>query len=143
MARRLIARRGLAAVAAGAVACALTSTACDVLTGGCGDELEDVGPVEYSDGTAEGGIYRSSSWSSSEWIDFPPGIAVRFEHKLGEEPRAWQAYVATAREGDGSNLVLATGSEAELVDIDDEAVTVRNATCVDFFIVMVAMSAVE
>lgn len=116
---------------------------CDVITGGCGDELEDEPPVTFSGGTTEGGIYQSSSWDAAAWIDFPPGFTVRFEHGLAKEPRAWQAYVATAREGDGSNLVLAAGNEVELVAIDDEAVTVRNTTCVDFFVVMVAMSSVE
>jgi hypothetical protein len=51
--------------------------------------------------------------------------------------------VATTREGDGSNLVLASGSEAELIEIDDEAVTIKNATCVDFFVVLVAMTSAE
>jgi hypothetical protein len=135
-------------VVAGAFALAASAlfafaTACDPITGGCGKELEDEPPVTYSAGTAEGGIYRSTSWDSDDWIDFPPGLSVRFEHKLDGEPRAWQAYVATAREGDGSSLVLAAGSEVELVDIDELAVTVRNATCVDFFVVMVAMTSVE
>lgn len=112
-------------------------TACDVITGGCGDELGDAEPVTYVDGTTQDGVYRSSSWDASDWIDFPPGIRVRFEHGFGAEPRSWQAYVATARQGDGSSLVLAAGSEVELVAIDSESVTVQNATCVDF-IVMVA-----
>lgn len=144
MARRVSARRALSGAVAllGAALFALVS-GCDPITGGCGKELEAEPPVSYADGTAEGGIYRSTSWDPDDWIDFPPGISVRFEHKLGAEPRAWQAYVATSREGDGSNLVLAAGSEVELVDIDELAVTVRNATCVDFFVVMVAMSSVE
>ncbi len=131
--------------AAAALLLALTTSAtfwgCDVITGGCGDELDDEQPVSHTEGDTDGGIYRSSSWRAEDWVDFPPGITVRFEHGLGREPRAWQAYVATEREGDGSNLVLASGSEAELVSIDAEAVTIRNATCVDFFVVLVAMSA--
>lgn len=133
-------RRCLAAALILPLPLALGAAGCDVITGGCGDELDDAPVVSYKDGTTEGGIYRSSDWDSEVWIDFPPGIKVRFEHGLGEEPRAWQAYVATSREGDGSNLVLAAGSEVELLDIDDVAVTVHNATCVDFFIVMVAMT---
>jgi hypothetical protein len=123
--------------------CAAPLASCDVITGGCGDELDDQPPVTSSVGTTDGGIYQSSSWSSVDWVDFPPGISVRFEHNLGETPRLWHAYVATQREGDGSNLVLASGSEAELIDIDDEAVTIKNATCVDFFVVLVAMTSVE
>lgn len=116
---------------------------CDVITGGCGDELADQPPVTNSVGTTVDGIYQSSSWEPNDWVDFPPGISVRFEHGLGETPRLWHAYVATTREGDGSNLVLASGSEAELIEIDDEAVTIKNGTCVDFFVVLVAMTGVE
>ena len=116
---------------------------CDVITGGCGDELDDQLPVTNSVGTTEGGIYQSSSWEADDWVDFPPGISVRFEHGLGETPRLWHAYVATTREGDGSNLVLASGSEAELIDIDDQAVTIKNATCVDFFVVLVAVTSAD
>jgi len=123
--------------------CGVLTSGCDVITGGCGDQLDQQEPVNNSVGTTEGGIYQSSSWESDDWVDFPPGISVRFVHGLGERPRAWQAYVATARGGDGSNLVLASGSEAELVDIDDEAITIKNATCVEFLVVLVAMSSTE
>ena len=126
-----------------ALASLLVVAGCDVITGGCGDELDDQEPVTNSVGTTEGGIYQSSSWAPGDWVDFPPGISVRFEHGLGETPRLWHAYVATTREGDGSNLVLASGSEAELTDIDEQAVTIRNGTCVDFFVVLVAMTSVE
>lgn len=132
--------RWLIAVASLAI---LPLAGCEVITGGCGDELDDQEPVTNSVGTTDGGIYQSSSWNPSDWVDFPPGITVRFEHGLGETPRLWHAYVATTREGDGSSLVLASGSEAELVDIDEEAVTIKNATCVDFFVVLVAMTSVE
>lgn len=125
------------------LAASLPLTGCEVITGGCGEELAEQPPVTNSVGTTVGGIYQSSSWDSNDWVDFPPGISVRFEHGLGETPRLWHAYVATTREGDGSSLVLASGSEAELVEIDDEAVTIKNATCVDFFVVLVAMTSVD
>ena len=35
-------------------------------------------------------------------------------------------------------MVLAAGNEVELENVDDVAITVRNATCVDFFVVLVA-----
>lgn len=143
MARRVTRRACLAGLTFGAAGVATGAAGCDVITGGCGDELSDEPAVTYSAGTSRGGIYRSSSWDAADWIDYPPGISLRFEHKLGMEPRAWQAYVATSRTGDdGSRLVLATGNDVELVAIDDQAVTVRNGTCVDFFIVMVVMSSV-
>ncbi len=121
---------------------ATVSVGCDVITAGCGAELEAEPPVSYSSGLTTNGIYRSSSWEPADWVDFPPGATVRFEHALGTEPLAWQAYVATSRDGDGATLVLATGNDVELVGIDDEAVTVHNGTCVDFFVVVVAMASV-
>lgn len=141
MARRLSVRHALAGLGLVALAplCAL-GAGCDVITGGCGDELRAEPPVTYSDGTVEGGIYQSSTWDKTDWIDFPPGITVRFEHQLGEVPRAWQAYVSTSR--DDKDLVLASGSEVELVDIDSEVVAVTNSTCVELFVMMVAMTSV-
>ncbi|MFO0550855.1 MAG: hypothetical protein U0271_20870 [Polyangiaceae bacterium] len=133
-----LSRRTAASALAALAVTPFVGSACDVLTGGCGDELRDEPPANYSAGTADGGLYQSTSWEPEDWLEFPPGLAIRFQHKLGTTPRSWQAYVATAREGDGATLVLAAGNEVELEDIDEEAVTVRNATCVDFFIVLVA-----
>ena len=112
---------------------------CDVVTGACVDDLSDEQPFEYRAGSTEEGIYRSSSWEPDAWVDFPPGASIRFEHELGTTPAMWQAYVATSREGLGDRLVLASGSEVELVAIDDQAIVVRNATCADFFVVLVAL----
>ncbi len=112
---------------------------CNVATGGCGDDL-DGETVTYSGGTVEKGIYTSSSWDALDRLEFPPGLTVRFEHGLGRTPRLWQAYVSTAREGLGEELVLASGNEAELVAIDEEALELRNGTCADLYLVVVAMS---
>ena len=66
-----------------------------------------------------------------------PGMGVRFVHGLGSVPVTWNAYIATARDGDGSEIVLATG-EVELTDIDAEAITVRNGTCADLLLLVTA-----
>jgi hypothetical protein len=114
---------------------------CDVATGACQAELEEE-TVEYAGGSVEGGIYLSTSWDADARLEFPPGLTIRLEHGLGEVPRAWQAYVSTAREGLGSELVLASGNQAELVAIDDEAIELRNGTCADLFLVVVAQASV-
>ena len=62
---------------------ATASVGCDVITAGCGAELEAEPPVSYSSGLTTNGIYRSSSWEPADWVDFPPGATVRFEHALG------------------------------------------------------------
>ncbi len=125
----------LATVALGA-----TSPACEVILGTCGDELADTGPALYADGTTENGVYRSSSWDPEDLVEAAPGQLISFEHGLGEVPTSFQVYVAASRTGDGASLVLAAGNEVELIEIDDEAITVKNGTCSDFFILLVAQA---
>ncbi|NUO47260.1 MAG: hypothetical protein HOV80_00230 [Polyangiaceae bacterium] len=110
---------------------------CDVLTGGCGDDLFDEPAALFTEGITEDGTYVSSGWDPKELLDFPPGQKIEFVHGLGVVPASWQAYVATARKGDGSAIVLSTG-DVELVQIDEETITVRNATCVDFYLLLTA-----
>lgn len=113
---------------------------CDVVEGSCGEELEAEGASSYVGGTTEDGIYMSSSWDPEDLIELAPGQIVRFEHELGTVPRSVLAYVASARQGDGSALVLASGNEVEIVSVDDAAVTVQNGTCSDFFVLVVAQA---
>ncbi len=127
------------ALEAGVAAAALSLLGCDVLTGGCGDDLNEDPPARYTEGTTENGHYVSSSWDVESLLDFPPGQAIRFEHGLGEPPSSWQAYIATARDGDGAEIVLSTG-EVELVSIDATALTVRNGTCADLYLLVTAES---
>lgn len=136
MARRLSGRHAFALGLLTLVSPVGLGAGCDVVTGGCGDELRAEPASVFSDGTVEDGIYQSSSWDKAGWIDFPPGITIAFEHQLGHTPRLWQAYVSTTR--DEKSLVLASGSEVELVDIDEETVVVTNSTCVELFVMMVA-----
>jgi hypothetical protein len=110
---------------------------CDVLTGGCGDDLFDEPAAIYTEGTTQDGTYVSSGWDPNELLDFPPGQKIELLHGLGEVPASWQAYIATSREGDGSAIVLSTG-EVELVEIDAESLTVRNATCADLYLLVTA-----
>lgn len=129
-------RRALVGLVAGT---GLTAAGCDVLTGGCGDDLLEEPAALYTEGTTVNGVYQSSGWDPDELIDFPPGAGVRFVHGLGAVPSSWAAYIATAREGDGAEIVLSTG-EVELTDIDDQGITVRNGTCADLLLLLVAES---
>lgn len=114
--------------------------ACEVIGGSCGEDLEAEGPATYTEGTTEDGVYMSSSWDPNDLLELAPGQVIRFEHDLGGVPRSVQAYVAAAREGQGSSLVLASGNEVEIVSVDDRAVTVKNGTCSDFFLLLVAQA---
>jgi len=124
-------------VALAFVALGTAPLGCDVLTGGCGDDLFDEPPALYNEGTTENGVYVSSDWDPKLMLDFPPGQSIELFHGLGEVPVSWAAYIATARKGDGSAIVLSTG-DVELVAIDAESITVRNATCADFYLLLTA-----
>lgn len=132
--------RSLLRRVAGASAIAIVSAspiACDVLTGGCGDDLFNQPPALYTEGTTENGVYISSDWDPELLLDFPPGQSIKLFHGLGEVPVSWAAYIATEREGDGSAIVLSTG-DVELVEITAESLTVRNASCADLYLLVTA-----
>jgi hypothetical protein len=111
------------------------TSACEVITGDCGEDLRAAGPQTWSEGITEDGAYRSSSWQAADWLDFPSGLELRLEHALGTEPANWSAFVAVDRE---ASLVQATGEEVELVSIDEQAIVVRNPSCSDLVIVVTA-----
>jgi hypothetical protein len=131
--------RSLRALVVGAIGLACASlTGCEVVLGTCGEELRDKGAALYTEGTTANGVYRSSSWDAEDLVEFAPGQVIRFEHGLGVVPASYEVYVTAARTGDGSELVPASGDQVELVSIDDEAITVHNDTCSDWFILLVA-----
>ena len=142
MARRLthFAAAGMALGFVGVLA--MAGSGCDVITsvgpGSC-DQSDETNPITtYSDGTAQDGIYMSSPWDQN-LVYFPGGSRLRFEHKLGSVPRAWQAYLAFAASGVKSHpLALAAGNQVELVSMDDQAITVRNGGCADYWLLVTA-----
>jgi hypothetical protein len=126
----------MAGLKAALVSFAVLLAGCDVVTSACGEDLSEEPPVAYSEGTVVDATYRSSSWDSESWVDFPPGLIIEFEHQLGAEPRLLQVYVAASRE-DGV-LVQASGEEAEIVAVDSEVIALRNPSCADLFVVVTA-----
>ncbi len=142
-----VGHRGAAARGAAWVAIALASAS---MVGGC-DVVTSVGPqtcdfdesenpaVTYRGGTVEGGVYTSSPWNEA-LVYFPGGAQVRFEHGLGQVPRAWSAYVSFDPEGTagGGSLAPAAGNQAELQAIDDVAITLRNSSCADYYVIVTA-----
>lgn len=124
-------------------ACATAVSACDVVTSvgprTCDREEEDNPPVPYRGGTVENGIYQTSPWDR-DLIYFPGGMQVRLEHGLGEIPRSWTAYLSFQPNGTqaGGSLAPATGNQVELVDMDAQAITVRNSTCAEYYLLVTA-----
>jgi hypothetical protein len=129
----------------GAVASAAAAAAsgCDIVTSvgprTCDREEEDNPPVPYRGGTVDGGIYQSSPWDK-DLIWFPGGMQVRFEHGLGAMPRSWTAYLSFEPNGTqgGGSMAPAAGNQVELVEMDDEALTVRNSSCAEYYLLVTA-----
>lgn len=101
-------------------------------------------PVLYTDGTVENGVYMTSAWDG-ELLWFPGGMHYELEHGLGEVPRFFQAYLSFDRhgtreddEGGEGTLALASGAQVELVRANEETMVVRNAECVDYWLLVVA-----
>ncbi len=140
-ARSRIAAAG-AIAALGVSSAAIVASGCDVITSvgpkSCDRSSKTNPPSTYSDGTAEGGIYASSPWDR-DLLYFPGGMQIRLEHKLGAVPRSWQAYLAFDETGiKGGPLATAAGNQVELVSIDDQAITVRNGSCADYWLLVTA-----
>ncbi len=100
----------------------------------------------YSDGTvsADGTLYESTAWNGT-FLDFPPGRTYNFEHGLGEVPTSYNVYLAFHPEplpdGEkGAGVSESAGNQAVVEIINDEIIQVRNDTCADFFVRVVAQT---
>lgn len=121
---------------------------------GCGP-LADAGPSDcsrsadsnpltpYTEGTVENGVYMSSPWNG-ELLYFPGGMRYEIRHQLGELPRWWQVYLSFDRYGaETGTLALAAGDQAEVIEVTDEALFVVNASCVEYWMLVVASAGGE
>lgn len=138
--------RRLFVLAATGIVATTAAAGCDVVTSvgprTCDRDEEENPPVPYRGGTVEDGIYQSSPWNA-DLIYFPGGMQVRLEHGLGDVPRSWTAYLSFQPDGtlgEGS-MAPAAGNQVELVDMDAQALTVRNSTCADYYLLVTAQLA--
>ena len=119
------------------------------LSAGCG-EISKIGPTTcdrsaetnpeapYSEGTVENGVYMSSAWDG-ELLHFPGGMRYSIQHKLGEIPRWWQIYLSFDRYGTETGTVAqATGDQAEVLDVTDQALVIANGSCSEYWLLVVA-----
>ena len=109
------------------------------------DRSEAANPLtRFEGGEAVDGVYMSSPWQG-ELLFFPGGMRYELSHRLGAEPRLVQPYVSFERGGSDAGptptLSLAVGNQAELVRIDDEVIVVRNNSCSDYWLLVVASAA--
>ena len=118
---------------AGALALALWTTACGTSCDREGDD-ED---ILFKGGSvnASGTVYETSGWEGP-LLHFPTGRRYLLVHRLGSVPQSVQTYVAFDQRPD--NLSESAGNQAVIESVDDTQVVVRNDTCAEFFLRVVA-----
>ncbi|EYF05566.1 Hypothetical protein CAP_3114 [Chondromyces apiculatus DSM 436] len=140
-------RRALMGVAA--LALTLSGMGCNVLSklgpANCDRSIDANPPIPYTEGTVEAGVYMSATWdldapkAAQELLYFPGGMRYEIAHHLGEVPRWWTAYLSFDRYGsDTESLAIAAGNQVEVRDVDDTVITLVNATCSEYWLLLVA-----
>lgn len=77
----------------------------------------------------DSGAWESGPWRGDDacpWLSYPGKTALEIPHDLGYEPSAVLPYVSFARTGE--EATLGAGDVARVIDVNDETVTVGNAT---------------
>lgn len=106
-------------------------------------------PIRFRAGFTTGDIYQTGA-ATDEMLHFPSGRIYDFEHHLGACPPVVLSYISFVPHpitGDApsrvNNVALAAGNEALIEGCDDEIIRVRNDTCAEFFLRVVAVGAGE
>jgi hypothetical protein len=137
---------------------ALLAAGCENL--GIGPEIcarpESAEPTPYKGGSVENGVYMSAILGEQpeELLHFPGGAYYNIYHQLEEEgpdgepmavvPRWFQFYLSFERYGTrGSSLAPAAGNQAEVKAVNDQYITVLNATCSDYWLLVMAGAGAE
>ena len=121
----------------------LSSTGC-TKTSSCNRD-EDSETVMLNNGlaTVEGNTYHSAPFGGP-YQYFPPNRTISFEHGLGTTPYSIQFWLAFTKQG---TLAPSAGNMTELRNLgeddpepalDDKRISVRNNTCSDFWLWVVA-----
>lgn len=134
-------------------------------TGGCLDgecERHDSDPLEYRGGNTLAGEYYETGTLEEPFLYFPAGRMYELVHGLGEAPTELHAYLAFAEcplsssvrnpggaprcepvdaESGGGGFAEAAGNQALFEVRDDRVVLVRNDTCAEFYLRVVARTA--
>lgn len=119
--------------------------------GGCsGCDTGGQSPVRYEDGevSADGRLYETTP-IDAELLHFPPGRIYDLVHGLGETPVSVQGYVSLSRrltpDGDPydpehpNNVTETAGNQLVIERWDDEIIRVRNDTCAEWYVRVVAI----
>lgn len=115
-------------------------------TPACDTADEENSPTWYEGGTAVNGIYASSS-AHGDLLHFPGGKRYDIVHHLGYEPVLVQLYWSFLEAGVGSDvqvpgkssLTPASGNSAVMQLKNDQYIRVKNDSCAEFWLLVVAM----
>jgi hypothetical protein len=101
-------------------------------------ETSDSEAVTYDGGTQANGVYESSP-IDGQYLHFPGGRRYELRHGLGTTPQLISIFVAfeefPLKE---NNISPAAGNQAVIEVVDSEIVQVRNDTCDDLYVRVVA-----
>lgn len=88
-------------------------------------------------------IYSTSS-PGGDHLNFNAGAQYRIFHQLGACPMRIDAWVSFSRTGvDDGNEARPAGNMFEVIDVDDTSFTVRNDTCGDYWLRVIASDPVK
>lgn len=101
-------------------------------------ETSDTEAVTYDGGTTANGVYESSA-IDGQYLHFPGGRRYALRHGLGTKPQLVDVYVAFEEYPlKQNNISPAAGNQAVIEVVDTEIVQLRNDTCDDLYLRVVA-----
>jgi hypothetical protein len=111
----------------------------------CPRESEET-PKRYENGTtsADGTFYETNGWKDA-FVNFPAGRRLALVHGLRDVPIELRSYLAFdahpfPKSGEGF-VAESAGNQVLIEDVTDEFIRVRNDTCENFYLRMVASTA--
>lgn len=115
---------------------------CLALTSGCGNDCETddpEDPVTFDGGNHIGTTtYETSSWEGP-FLHFPPGRRLIVRHGLGAPPEV-KSYLSFSEKGlnDANNVAESAGNQLVIEVVNADVVQVRNDSCAEFYVRLVA-----
>ncbi len=123
-------------IVAAALAASASGTSGCIDAASCDRSTEANLPERYTGGTTVDGVYQSAPWTE-DYLDFPGGKRYELVHGLGAVPTSVDVYYAFGpNPGDGG--VTQCGGSTCLFMPDDQVIRVRNDSCTEFWIRVVA-----
>jgi hypothetical protein len=101
-------------------------------------ETSDTDPVRFEGGTTSAGVYQTSAWEGP-YLHFPGGRRYQLVHGLGTTPPLVASYVSIAKQPfKDNNASENAGNQGVIELVNDEIIQIRNDTCAEFYLRVVA-----